>query len=129
LQEIYFCWNIPEENYTFRPFHQKISTANQRGQKPMVYAVMQCCRTSFGFDRWKLEGFDSRYVSPPLRAEIDRKALLKGIEDGTIDMITSDHNPIDIEHKKWNLMVLKWNNWYESFWCFDDRFTIRNCNR
>ena len=49
----------------------------------------------------KLEGFDSRYkVSPPLRAEIDRKALLKGIEDGTIDMITSDHNPIDIEHKK-----------------------------
>jgi dihydroorotase len=54
------------------------------------------------------KGFDSRYkVSPPLRAEIDRKALLKGIEDGTIDMITSDHNPIDIEHKKWNLMVLK----------------------
>ena len=49
----------------------------------------------------KLEGFDSRYkVSPPLRAEIDRKALLKGIKDGTIDMITSDHNPIDIEHKK-----------------------------
>ena len=49
----------------------------------------------------KLEGFDSRYkVSPPLRAEIDRKALLQGIEDGTIDMITSDHNPIDIEHKK-----------------------------
>lgn len=49
----------------------------------------------------KLEGFDSRYkVWPPLRAEIDRKALLKGIEDGTIDMITSDHNPIDIEHKK-----------------------------
>ena len=49
----------------------------------------------------KLEGFDSRYkVSPPLKAEIDRKALLKGIEDGTIDMITSDHNPIDIEHKK-----------------------------
>jgi dihydroorotase len=49
----------------------------------------------------KLEEFDTRYkVSPPLRTEIDRKALLKGIKDGTIDMITSDHNPIDIEHKK-----------------------------
>ena len=49
----------------------------------------------------KLEGFDSRYkVSPPLRPEINRKALLNGIKDGTIDMITSDHNPIDIEHKK-----------------------------
>ena len=49
----------------------------------------------------KLEGFDTRYkVSPPLRTETDRQALLKGILDGTIDMITSDHNPIDIEHKK-----------------------------
>ena len=49
----------------------------------------------------KLEGFDTRYkVSPPLRTENDRKALLKGIKDGAIDMITSDHNPIDIEHKK-----------------------------
>ena len=48
-----------------------------------------------------LEGFDTRYkVSPPLRTETDRKALLEGIKDGTINMITSDHNPIDIEHKK-----------------------------
>jgi dihydroorotase len=77
------------------------------------------------------KGFDSRYkVSPPLRAEIDRKALLKGIEDGTIDMITSDHNPIDIEHKKWNLMVLKMEQLvWKAFGAFDDRFTIRNCNR
>jgi dihydroorotase len=48
-----------------------------------------------------LEGFDSRYkVAPPLQTEANRKALIKGIIDGTIDMITSDHNPIDIEHKK-----------------------------
>ncbi|MBC7747557.1 MAG: dihydroorotase [Methylotenera sp.] len=49
----------------------------------------------------KLEGFDTRYkVSPPLRTETDRNALLKAIKDGTIDMITSDHNPMDIERKK-----------------------------
>ncbi len=49
----------------------------------------------------KLDGFDTRYkVSPPLRTEADRKALIAGILDNTIDMITSDHNPIDIEHKK-----------------------------
>lgn len=49
----------------------------------------------------KLEGFDTRYkVSPPLRTDEDRKALIAGIIDNTIDMITSDHNPIDIEHKK-----------------------------
>lgn len=48
-----------------------------------------------------LDGFDTRYkVSPPLRSEADRKALIEGVLDGTIDMITSDHNPIDIEHKK-----------------------------
>ena len=49
----------------------------------------------------KLDGFDTRFkVSPPLRTEADRKALITGVLDNTIDMITSDHNPIDIEHKK-----------------------------
>jgi dihydroorotase len=49
----------------------------------------------------KLENFDTRCkVSPPLRTETDRQALLAGILDNTIDMITTDHNPIDIEHKK-----------------------------
>ena len=56
----------------------------------------------------KLEGFDTRYkVSPPLRTETDRKALLAGILDNTIDMITSDHNPIDIEHKKMEFDLAK----------------------
>lgn len=49
----------------------------------------------------KLTEFDTRLkVSPPLRDEETRKALIQGVIDGTIDMITSDHNPIDIEHKK-----------------------------
>lgn len=39
-------------------------------------------------------------VLPPLRTKKDIKALIKGLKDGTIDMVTSDHNPIDIEHKK-----------------------------
>jgi len=49
----------------------------------------------------KLEGFDTRFkVTPPLRTETDRTALINAVSDGTIDMITSDHNPIDIEFKK-----------------------------
>lgn len=49
----------------------------------------------------KLEEFDTRYkVTPPLRDDFNRKALTEGVLDGTIDCITSDHNPIDIEHKK-----------------------------
>lgn len=48
-----------------------------------------------------LKSFDANYrVMPPIRTEIDRKALIDGVLDGTIDCITSDHNPIDIEHKK-----------------------------
>jgi dihydroorotase len=48
-----------------------------------------------------LDNFDSRYkVAPPLRTEADRKVLLDGVLDGTIDVITSDHNPLDIELKK-----------------------------
>ena len=49
----------------------------------------------------KIDCFDTRYkVSPPLRDDFHRKALIQGVLDNTIDMITSDHNPIDIEHKK-----------------------------
>ncbi|WP_413998855.1 dihydroorotase [Flavobacterium sp. W1B] len=56
----------------------------------------------------KLEGFDTRFkVTPPLRTEEDRKALLEGILDNTIDMITSDHNPMDIEHKKMEFDMAK----------------------
>ena len=39
-------------------------------------------------------------VSPPLRKENDRKALIKGIKDGHIDVIVSDHKPEDEESKR-----------------------------
>ena len=56
----------------------------------------------------RLEEFDTRFkVSPPLRTETDRLALIEGIKNGTIDIITSDHNPIDIEHKKMDFDTAK----------------------
>ena len=52
----------------------------------------------------ELSTFDSNFkVSPPLRSAKDTRALKKGVNDGTIDMISSDHNPIDIENKKLEL--------------------------
>ena len=39
-------------------------------------------------------------ITPPLRTKNDVNTLRKGVINGTIDMITSDHNPIDVEHKK-----------------------------
>ncbi|SKB33943.1 dihydroorotase [Salegentibacter holothuriorum] len=48
-----------------------------------------------------LQDFDANAkVLPPLRTREDIKALIKGVKDGTIDMLTSDHTPIDTEHKK-----------------------------
>lgn len=48
-----------------------------------------------------LTSFDTNYkVSPPLRTQNDADALIVGLKDGTIDMVTSDHNPLDIELKK-----------------------------
>ncbi|WP_397362641.1 dihydroorotase family protein [Olleya sp. R77988] len=47
-----------------------------------------------------LVGFDTNYkVNPPLRTQKDIDALIDGLKDGTIDMVTSDHNPISIEDK------------------------------
>ena len=48
-----------------------------------------------------LEEFDTNYkVNPPLRIQKDIDALIEGLKDGTIDMVTSDHNPMTIEDKK-----------------------------
>ena len=39
-------------------------------------------------------------ISPPLRKENDRKALIQGVKDGMIDVIVSDHKPEDEESKR-----------------------------
>ncbi len=45
--------------------------------------------------------FDSNYkVMPPLRSAEDRKALCEGVLDGTIDIICSNHRPLEEEQKK-----------------------------
>ena len=43
---------------------------------------------------------DGRFrMNPPIRSEEDRKALLAGVLDGTIDMIATDHAPHSAEEK------------------------------
>jgi dihydroorotase len=39
-------------------------------------------------------------MSPPLRAEEDRKALVAALAEGLIDVVMSDHNPQDVEVKR-----------------------------
>lgn len=48
----------------------------------------------------QLAEYDSLYkVNPPLRSEKDRKALVKALEDGTIDAIATHHKPQDWDAK------------------------------
>jgi dihydroorotase len=56
---------------------------------------------SIALDDSALIGFNSNYkLNPPLRTKADTEALRKGIADATIDAITSDHRPQDIESKE-----------------------------
>ena len=53
------------------------------------------------FNETKLKDFDTRFkVLPPLRSEEDRLALIEALDKGIIDLVTSDHTPIDVENKK-----------------------------
>ena len=39
-------------------------------------------------------------LSPPLRTEEDRRALVGAVASGLIDVLMSDHNPQDVEVKR-----------------------------
>lgn len=53
------------------------------------------------YEDTQLSGFDTNLkCNPPFRSKSDRKALIKGINDGTIDAIVSSHTPQDEESKK-----------------------------
>jgi dihydroorotase len=53
------------------------------------------------FDDTYLSDFDTNFkVNPPFREKKDIKALIRGLEDATIDVIVSSHSPHDEECKK-----------------------------
>jgi dihydroorotase len=74
-----------------------IREAKRKGLK--VYAAVSAYHILLSEEL--LDGYDSNLkVTPPLRAKADINALLRGIEDGTIDIICSDHSPQDIDSKR-----------------------------
>ena len=53
------------------------------------------------FSEEAVSEFDPLFkLSPPLRSEEDRQALIAGVLDGTIDFISSQHTPLEEEAKK-----------------------------
>jgi dihydroorotase len=55
----------------------------------------------FALNELEVEGYRTfAKVSPPLRSEADRRAVVAGLADGTIDVIASDHCPQDQDSKR-----------------------------
>ncbi|NJN34657.1 MAG: amidohydrolase family protein [Saprospiraceae bacterium] len=53
------------------------------------------------FDDAAIKNFDTHFkVMPPLREKSDIEALINGLKDGTIDFISTNHTPIDVEGKE-----------------------------
>ena len=69
-----------------------IKNAKKQGLKiTCSVPVMNLC-----FDDRELSGFDTNFkISPPLRSSEDKTALLKALQDGVIDFVTSNHVPIE----------------------------------
>ena len=52
----------------------------------------------------RLSSYESKYkMNPPLRTQEDVDAVVKGVVDGTIDAIASDHAPHTVEEKEQEL--------------------------
>ena len=52
------------------------------------------------YDEEVIKDFDTNFkVKPPFRTYSDREALKRGVQDGTIDLIVSSHQPQDSESK------------------------------
>ena len=65
--------------------------------------VKVTCETAphyFTLTEGEVEGYNTNAkMNPPLRTEVDVKAIVKGLKDGTIDVIATDHAPHLLEEK------------------------------
>lgn len=59
-----------------------------------VKVTAETCPHYFSLTEEACKGFDTNAkMSPPLRTEDDRQAVIEGLADGTIDIIVTDHAP------------------------------------
>jgi dihydroorotase len=105
-EEVAAARNLELLNYTGGRLHfAKISTAKTielvRAAKKKGLKVT-CDVTTYQplhDDQW-LADFDTNFkVNPPLREKTDNEAIIKGLKDGTIDVLVSGHTPQDDESK------------------------------
>jgi len=105
-EEIMLQRNIQILEYTGGKMH--IPTISTKGSVDLIKKAkakklnITCGVAAYNLllDDSELEGFDTNFkVDPPLRTKEDIDALKKGIVEGIIDVIVSDHHPQDVESK------------------------------
>lgn len=105
-EEMHISRDIFLATYHDAPVHiSNISTAGsvaliKKAKKDGVKITCDVAAHQLVFTEELLSDFDSNYkVKPPLRSKADTKALLSGLKDGTIDAVSSQHRPHEIEFK------------------------------
>lgn len=82
-----------------------ISTAGavkliRQAKKEKLHVTCSIAAHQLSFTDEDMIDFDSNLkVLPPFRTEADRKELIAGLKDGTIDAVCSDHQPLTTEQK------------------------------
>lgn len=104
-EEIVVSKNIDLINYAGGRLHfSRISTARSvellKSAKRKLKISCDVAAYQALMDDSLLFDFDSNYkVNPPLREKVDNDAIIKGLKDGTIDVLCSGHLPHDDESK------------------------------
>lgn len=105
-EEIMISRDLFLAEYNDSPIHfSTISTEGgveliRRAKKKGLKVTCDVAAHHLLFTDDELITYDSNFkVKPPLRTKNDRSALIKGLKDGTIDAIVSQHTPHEIEFK------------------------------
>lgn len=106
-EEIMIDRDISLCDYTDSRLHLSyVSTQNsvrkiKKAKKKGLNISTDVCLHNLILTDEEITHFDTRYkVLPPLRGKKDSTALIKGLKDGTIDVICTDHSPENEENKK-----------------------------
>jgi dihydroorotase len=105
-EEMHISRDIFLAEYHNAPIHiHTISTAGsvaliKRAKRDGIRISCDVAAHHLVFTEDLLQDFDSNYkVKPPLRSKADIKALIAGLKDGTIDAVSAQHRPQEIEFK------------------------------
>jgi dihydroorotase len=116
-EEIELEQNIAVLEYTKGKMHIPIITSKKSVEiikKAKEKGIQITCGTSINnlyFTDSVLENFDSNVkVFPPIRTQEDKNALIEGVHTGIIDVVTSDHCPVNIEDKQIEFELAKYGS-------------------